>query len=280
MQKFFAMVTSIGYNNIAGNSRHVEQRIGATTKKMVRKSQTEIVPMHATPVVITNESFKDVEGYVALEVREQDQIVNRHRSIIKNYAAAGKIMQTVAEELFEQRQVMKKTRTWEAYMDTRVIPDTGMSRPSILRALQRVDAEKKLQLAPAITQELRSIDKPINLKKIRVVAAPPKNPTPAQAREYAIELTSPARRSAEVATNRVDTNGQDVRFAAFIRDGRKLYMEKHGKAKQEFIKEVCGYLLTIGGIQSAQTIEPRAIPERLVYEKLKPRGRPRLEKQA
>jgi hypothetical protein len=247
---------------------------------MVKKTQTDLIPAPAAEI-ITSEMFKDVEGFVALEVREQDKIINEHRNVIKNADAASKNIQATGNSLYNIREWTKKTRTWESYCEKHVYWRENLARATVSRLLLKVEARRKLELPALIERELDRLPKPIDVKKLGFLPAAPKDPTPEQAKEYVASMVSAQKTSAKIksGSSTVEANTRQLAQAALIRDFQAEYEQMHGKAKQKLVQDMCGYFLHIGGFSTGQTISPSPVPENLVWEKLKPRGRPRLKKQ-
>lgn len=246
----------------------------------VKRAQNAIATQNLPEITISSELFKDVEGFVAFEVRDQDRIINRHKQIVSNYRQASKNIHDVMADLYEQRNIMKKSRTWEAYLAQRVIPDAGMSRATIMRGLMAYEVEQKMQLPAAITEQLSVIGKTVNVKKIGHLPKPPANPTLEEAKEFAQAMVSSQRTSKVIHGSDTSAASQvrhSLKTATILRDMEAEYKSLTGKAKQKFILDICSYALFIGGIQTAQTIAPGAIPDALVYSKIKPRGRPKLK---
>lgn len=247
---------------------------------MVKKTQTDLIPASSAEIV-TSDMFKDVEGFVALEVREQDKIINKHRSVIINITAATKNLNAAANDLYDIREIMKKSRTWESYITEHVVMMPGLSRPNLNKMLLNIGAKRKLGLPPIIEKELDRLPKPIDVKKLGYLPAAPKDPTPEQAKEYVASMVSAQKTSARIksGSGTVEANTHQLAQAALIRDFQAEYAALHGKGKQKLVLDMCSYFLQIGGFQSGQTIDPSPVPDNLVWEKLKPRGRPRLQRQ-
>lgn len=232
-------------------------------------------------LTINSDLFKDVEGFVAFEVRDQDRIINRHKQIVSKARDAYKNMHDAMADLHAQREVMKKSRTWEQYLLQRVIPDAGISRSTILRGLLAFEVEQKMQLPAAITEQLSVIGKTVNVKKIAHMPKPPANPTIDEAKDYAQQMVRSQRVSGRIqgSSDTVAAMNRQLKTATILKDIEAEFRQLTGKAKQKFILDICSYTLAIGGFQTAQTVAPGAIPDALVYAKIKPRGRPRLQKQ-
>lgn len=230
-----------------------------------KKTTGDLVPLSTD--AITSVAFETLPGWEKLEVRDKDIVINQTKQI---NTLRDKTKYELGERLHTVREIMKASKMWERWLKEHAHID----RSTAHRAISYYDQQAKLQLPPAIMQEMRRLDITLDENKVKLMP-PPKNATPGSpelktwieaqtdSKNFVVH-TEPPPDNAKAMQSQV----MHMVKACFIK------LPNNHKAKQKWIHDICAMSLGVLGVSTPQTITPMGIPEELV--KRGP-GRPRKE---
>lgn len=239
----------------------------------------------ATSIALVPESvFTQLSWWDKLNANEQQTVKAEGEQLAVSLLNYGKSRLAIGEHLLSIKEVLEPKQLFVKFL--RNFHFSVKTAYRYMNGFTNAKAElheKVLQgaMARGLNMIGESEDKPLGIytEAARQLAPPSHNPTTDQVNAWldSVETVRKKIRSgAGVATNVIEVVNPEMAMKECVRfiENRYNKLPHKGRTQSAFAKNLCGYILTIAGIEESVTVEPTAIPAGFRAE----RGRPKLVK--